>query len=101
MMVGGVTKMRNRTSARDRGFTLIELLVVIGIIAVLIGILLPTISHAREQARRTACLANLRTLGQGMIQYADAHKGLLPAAEDDDAANYVLMALNRDFVRAP
>src|SRR5262245_30114880 len=99
--------MRTERITSRRGFTLIELLVVIAIIAVLIGLLLPTISHAREQARRTACLANLRTLGQAMIQYADNHRGLLPNSnppgetEDFDATNYVLMALNRDYVRAP
>jgi prepilin-type N-terminal cleavage/methylation domain-containing protein/prepilin-type processing-associated H-X9-DG protein len=66
-------------SARTpRAFTLVELLVVIGIIALLIGILLPVLSKAREQSRRTACLANLRTIGQAMFLYAAAHKDRLP-----------------------
>jgi prepilin-type N-terminal cleavage/methylation domain-containing protein len=64
-----------------RGFTLIELLVVIGIIAILVGILLPVLSRVREQSKRTACLANLRTIGQAMIMYANANRDRLPIGE--------------------
>ena len=59
-------------------FTLVELLVVIGIIAVLVGILLPTLGRARESANAVKCMANLRQLGQAMVMYAGEFKGSLP-----------------------
>ncbi|MEL6499453.1 MAG: type II secretion system protein [Planctomycetota bacterium] len=65
-------------SARRRGFTLIELLVVIAIIALLIGILLPTLGRARDAARSVVELSKLRDLGMANRAYADANRGLLP-----------------------
>jgi prepilin-type N-terminal cleavage/methylation domain-containing protein len=61
-----------------RAFTLVELLVVIGIIALLVGILMPALSRAKESANRIACLANLRTLGQGFVMYTNDNRGRYP-----------------------
>lgn len=78
---------------REKGFTLVELLVVIGIIAVLIGILLPALGRARASARSVACQANLRSIGQAMFIYATANRDSFPigfwggAVYRDDGAN--------------
>jgi prepilin-type N-terminal cleavage/methylation domain-containing protein len=64
--------------ARSRAFTLIELLVVIGIIAVLISILLPTLTRARESANRTQCLSNLRQIAVFLNMYANQYNQQVP-----------------------
>jgi prepilin-type N-terminal cleavage/methylation domain-containing protein len=64
-----------RNGRRKRGFTLVELLVVIGIIAVLISILLPTLARAREAAGRTQCLSNMRSCYQLLRMYEVTFKG--------------------------
>src|SRR5437868_5451911 len=71
---------------KDSGFTLIELLVVIAIIAILAAILFPVFAQAREAARKTACLSNLKQLGLGWIMYAQDYDETYPLA----AANYLI-----------
>jgi prepilin-type N-terminal cleavage/methylation domain-containing protein len=63
---------------KQNGFTLVELLVVIGIIALLIGILLPALNRARGAARTIKSAANLRSIGQGMAIYLAENKGVYP-----------------------
>src|SRR6266480_2524382 len=70
--------MKSVRSGNQRGFTLVELLVVIGIIAILIGILLPSLNKAREHAKRTACLSNMRELNNMLRIYATTFKDRIP-----------------------
>ncbi len=67
-----------RPCAATRAFTLIELLVVIAVIALLIGVLLPSLSGARGAARSVVCLSRLRTIGQSTAMYAERHRGEIP-----------------------
>ncbi|MCB9853613.1 MAG: type II secretion system protein [Phycisphaerales bacterium] len=78
--VGHITGRRSTAVASNRdGFTLIELLVVIAIIALLIAVLLPALSRAREVSRRTVCGTNLRQIGIAFQQYTEDFDGWFPA----------------------
>jgi len=102
-----------RSSKPRRGFTLVELLVVIGIIAVLIGILLPVIGKARRQANTTPCMASLRSLGQTLAIYTSENRGSYPysyytsnspvggvtAEGDSNSSVYVWWSVLRSYMR--
>ncbi len=67
-----------RTRCRTAGFTLIELLVVIAIIAILAAILFPVFARAREKARQTSCLSNMKQLGLSLIMYSQDYDSIFP-----------------------
>ncbi len=74
--------MRPNTAAMARAFTLIELLVTIAIIAILAGMLLPTLGRASETGRSTACKSNLHQIGVALQLYVDENKNRMPTMYD-------------------
>jgi prepilin-type N-terminal cleavage/methylation domain-containing protein/prepilin-type processing-associated H-X9-DG protein len=91
-----------------RGFTLVELLVVIAIIAILAAILFPVFAQAREKARQTTCLSNLRQIGAAAQMYAQEYDERLPGTElGEMGAEYHWIEMlapytkNRDIFNCP
>src|ERR687888_166883 len=87
--------MHHRMGQR-RGFTLIELLVVIAIIAILAAILFPVFARARESARRSTCLSNLKQIGTATLMYLQDYddtypSGLVLAVPGPDAGSFAVM----------
>jgi prepilin-type processing-associated H-X9-DG protein len=78
--------MSNLSGRRHVAFTLVELLVVIGIIALLIAILMPSLSRARQQSQRIQCMSNMRQIGMATMQYTNENKGWFPRAAGGGSA---------------
>jgi prepilin-type processing-associated H-X9-DG protein/prepilin-type N-terminal cleavage/methylation domain-containing protein len=89
--------MTGPASRAQRGFTLVELLVVIGVILVLVATLLPALAAARERARATTCLSNLRQAAQALRMYTDDHAGKLPTAFEWSRAVVTTLHLRTPF----
>src|SRR5205823_3632319 len=97
---GGGCAMSRRAQrcASTRGFTLVELLVVIGIIALLIAILFPTLRRAGSAARRIRCMANQRQLVTAWHLYAREFRGYIPLAYPDGGVSRVNAAIDIQFI---
>ncbi len=84
-MTGPVTPRRFQRG----GFTLIELLVVISVITLLIALLLPALSKARDAANAAVCMSQVRQIGLALTAYCEDHKGWLPIVHQLGGGNYV------------
>ena len=79
---------RGEFGQRRTAFTLVELLVVIGIIAILVAILLPTLRRVRESANVTTCQSNMREVGNALVMYANDNRDVFPDKTAMGSWNY-------------
>ena len=82
-----MSRMKTLTRKTEAGFTLIELLVVIAIIAILAAILFPVFARAREQARKTVCVSNIKQLGTAWMMYVQDYDEKFPPNNSPTAPN--------------
>ena len=92
------TRAKADTPPRFRAFTLIELLTVVGVIATLIGVLVPVAARVRQGAQRAACASNLRQIGCAFMMYANENRGRLPRCAPQGEEGGVFPPLPQDFV---
>ncbi len=85
--------MRTGLTRKRHGFTLIELLVVIAIIALLASILFPVFSRARENARRSSCISNMKQIGLGLMQYLQDFDERFPSQNSAGPENYADLSI--------
>ena len=83
---------------KSRAFTLIELLVVISIIAVLLAVLIPSLSKAREKVKDISCRSNLKNIGVAVMMYLDAYDRKLPNTNPANQLLWYDAAGNRSFL---